>query len=149
MFITITVHPLYHISEKAFSSLFKDKIKLNCIDRVICRPCFNQSTGAMAMTIILLIACYLIPSALILFMNYQIIIYLKKAQTVRKDYIMKAPPAPRAIVRVNNCFKLDNNGLGFPRKSIPSADFEISKNSSPQKTTRKLNQTIFQVQAMI
>ena len=57
----------------------------------------------MAMTMILFIPCYIIPSFLILFMNYQIIIYLKKAQTVRKDYIMKAPPAPRAIVRVNQC----------------------------------------------
>ena len=55
------------------------------------------------MTIILFIPCYIIPSSLILFMNYQIIIYLKKAQKVRKDYIMKAPPAPRAIARVNHC----------------------------------------------
>ena len=54
------------------------------------------------MTIILFITSYIIPSSLILFMNYQIIIYLEKAQTVRKDYIMKAPPPPRAIVRVNS-----------------------------------------------
>ena len=54
------------------------------------------------MTIILFITSYIIPSSLILFMNYQIIIYLEKAQTVRKDYIMKAPPPPRAIVRVDS-----------------------------------------------
>ena len=85
-----------------FASLTKDRIKLNCIDRVICRPCFNQSKRGLTMTIILFITSYIIPSSLILFMNYQIIIYLEKAQTVRKDYIMKAPPPPRAIVRVNS-----------------------------------------------
>lgn len=59
------------------------------------------------MTAILFITSYIIPSSLILYMNNQIIILLKKAQTVRKDYIMKAPPPSRVIARVNNSSGID------------------------------------------
>ena len=93
-----------------FASPTEDRIKLNCIDRIICRPCFNQSRDGITMTIILFITSYIIPSLLTLYMNYKIIILLKTAQTVRKDYIMKAPPPPRAIVRVNNSL-----GISMPR----------------------------------
>ena len=106
-----------------FASLTEDRIKLNCIDRIICRPCFNQSRGGMTMTVILFITSYIIPSSLILYMNNQIIILLKKAQTVRKDYIMKAPPPPRVIVRVNNSSGIDRGGSAEGTSQINTLRF--------------------------